>query len=186
MYGVHSRINRFFYRIITDPSFSSSLGGLVVRRHISWDKSSCMLIRFDGTAHLIKKGDTFIFNFYFCIIFSSQTLSLLQIRLEIITFKKLTLSCFLNSCCLMFCFGCLIDLLTLAKDTTNAWPYFVWSRAWSVKSLHFAHPTLKKKSYEGHSSPWNLSQTVEIRFFRKFQGTKILDRTIFPQGCCKY
>ena len=32
--------------------------------------------------------------------------------------------------------------------------------------------------------PWKLSQIVEIRFFRKFQGTKILGpyHFIFPQG----
>ena len=51
-------------------------------------------------------------------------------------------------------------------------------RVWSVQStsvLAFCPSvTLKKRSYEGLAPPWKLSQIVEIKFFWKFQGTKIL------------
>ena len=44
--------------------------------------------------------------------------------------------------------------------------------------------TLKKNSYEGLAPPWKPSQIVdiEIRFFRKFQVTKILGLNHFPAG----
>ena len=42
--------------------------------------------------------------------------------------------------------------------------------------------TLKKRSYEGLAPPWKLSQIVEMRFFRKFQGTKILGPKHFSAG----
>ena len=46
--------------------------------HISWDKSSCMLISSDKRDSTSDKGDIFIFNIYFCIVFSSLKLTLLQ------------------------------------------------------------------------------------------------------------
>ena len=42
--------------------------------------------------------------------------------------------------------------------------------------------TQKKNSYEGLTPPWKLSQIVEFRFFRTFQGTKILGPNHFSAG----
>ena len=42
--------------------------------------------------------------------------------------------------------------------------------------------TLKKMSYEGLAPSWKLSQIVEIRLFRKFQGTEIVKPNHFPAG----
>ena len=41
---------------------------------------------------------------------------------------------------------------------------------------------LKKRSYKRLAKAWNLSQIVEIRFFRKFQGTKNLGRNHYSSG----
>ena len=42
--------------------------------------------------------------------------------------------------------------------------------------------TLNKRSYERLAPPLKLSQIVEIRFFRKFQGTTISGPNHFPAG----
>ena len=101
--------------------------------HISWDKFYCVLISSDKRNSTSDKGEFFYFQHLLLYYFLQSKAIFIAVKVKDRNLQKVILVLLLNSCCVLFCFGCLIVFQSLHKDTdaspilcTHLIVYVVW------------------------------------------------------------